>query len=108
MKSLSRTFVLRPEPNEVWTALVHRFGLPGLPEWADPMTRVLREEERIRPVDSIGCAAVAVLATGEEVLAWMRDGVSHNDLSFPPSNGPVRWGNEILVAALSPASESLQ
>ena len=29
LKSLSRTYVLRPEPNEVWSALVHRFGLPG-------------------------------------------------------------------------------
>ena len=34
LKSLSRTYVLRPEPNDVWSALVHRFGLPGLPDWA--------------------------------------------------------------------------
>jgi hypothetical protein len=30
LKSLSRTFVLRPEPSVVWNALVHRFGLPGV------------------------------------------------------------------------------
>jgi hypothetical protein len=31
LKSLSRTIVLRLEPTEVWTALMHRFGLPGFP-----------------------------------------------------------------------------
>jgi hypothetical protein len=47
VKSLSRTFVLRPEPTEVWTALVHRFGLPGLPEWAKGMTHLLVAKGRI-------------------------------------------------------------
>jgi hypothetical protein len=41
LKSLSRTFVLRPEPTEVWTALVHRFGLPGLPQWAEAVIQML-------------------------------------------------------------------
>jgi hypothetical protein len=71
LKSLSRTFVLRPEPNEVWTALVHRFGLPGLPEWAGVMMGVLRENERIAPADCIGCNAAVICATCEELLEWM-------------------------------------
>jgi len=108
MKSLSRTFVLRPEPNEVWTALVHRFGLPGLPEWADPMMRVLREEERIRPVDNIGCPAAVILATGVELLKGMGEAVGRGELSFPRSNGPTRWKNGTLTEALRPDFGAMQ
>jgi len=108
MKSLSRTFVLRPEPLEIWTALVHRFGLPGMPEWAEPMTRILEKETRIEPVDSVGCPAAVISATCEELLEWMGSGVGRADLSFPEANGPVRWFNGTLVEALQPESELIQ
>jgi len=107
MKSLSRTFVLRSEPHEVWTALVHRFGLPGLPEWAEVMMQVLRKEKRIVPVDSIGCSAVLITATCEEVLGWMEVAVGRGELSFPASNGPVRWSNGMLAEALRPELEPM-
>ncbi len=100
MKSLSRTFVLRPEPNEVWAALVHRFGLPGLPDWADDMMRVLGENDRIMPVDSIGCSAVVISATSEELLEWMGDGTARGELSFPETNGPIRWSGTLLPEVL--------
>jgi len=102
MKSLSRTFVLRPEPTEVWTALVHRFGLPGLPEWAEPMAMILENEKRIVPVDSIGCSAVVISATCEGLLEWMGGGVGRGELSFPEINGPIRWFNGTLSECLRP------
>jgi hypothetical protein len=105
LKSLSRTFVLRPEPTEVWTALVHRFGLPGLPEWAEGMIRALQENGRIAPMDSIGCSAAVVNATCEELLEWMGVGVRRGELSFPDSNGSIRWSNGTLVEALQPRLE---
>ena len=108
MKSLSRTFVLRPEPNEVWTALVHRFGLPGLPEWAEEMTQILRENDRVRSVDSIGCSSAVISATCDELLEWIGDGVGRGKLSFPEANGPIRWFNGTLVEALRPESELMQ
>jgi|SRR5579872_4627112 len=108
MKSLSRTYVLRREPTEVWTALVHRFGLPGLPEWAEPMTKILEKEKRIVPVDSIGCSAVMITATCEEVLGWMEVAVGRGELSFPDSNGPVRWSNGTLGEALRPEMWPMQ
>jgi hypothetical protein len=108
MKSLSRTFVLRPEPTQVWTALVHRFGLPGLPEWAERMMHLLTEMGRITPVDSIGCSAVVISATCEELLEWMEAGVAQRELAFPESNGPVRWSNGTLADALRPALELMQ
>jgi hypothetical protein len=108
MKSLSRTFVLRPEPTEIWTALVHRFGLPGLPRWAGRMMQLLLEKGRITPVDSIGCSAVVISATCEELLECMGSGVGRGDLLFPEANGPIRWFNGTLVGALQPESELVQ
>jgi hypothetical protein len=108
MKSLSRTIVLRPEPNEVWTALVHRYGLPGLPEWAEYMMRVLRKNDRVKTVDSIGCSAAVVLATAEELLEWMGSGVAREELPFPESNGPVRWSSGTFAEVLRPESQSMQ
>lgn len=108
LKSLSRTFVLRPEPNEVWTALVHRFGLPGLPQWAEAMIRVLQANGRIVPVDGIGCSAAVVNATCEELLDWMEAGVGRGELSFPESNGPIAWLNGMLNEALRPGLELMR
>lgn len=100
MKSLSRTFVLRPEPAEIWTVLVHRFGLPGLPEWAEEVTRILQENGRIRSVDSIGCSAAAISATGDELLGWLEVGVRGSVLTFPEVNGPIRWRGGDLPKAI--------
>jgi hypothetical protein len=107
MKSLSRTFVLRPEPNEVWAALVHRFGLPGLPDWAEAMVRVLKENGRITPVDSIGCSATVISATSEELLEWMGDRTAQGELSFPETNGPNPWSSALIAEVLRPAPETL-
>jgi len=103
LKSLSRTFVLRPEPNEVWMALVHRFGLPGLPGWAGAMFRVLKENGRITPVDSIGCSAAVISATSEELVEWTGKGVAKGDFPFPETNGPIRWLGGMLPEILRPA-----
>ena len=108
LKSLSRTFVLRPEPTEVWTALVHRFGLPGLPEWAKGMTHLLVARGRITPVDTIGCSAVVISATCDELLEWMGSGVGGGELSFPESNGPIRWSNGTFADTLELDSELIQ
>ncbi len=108
LKSLSRMFVLRPEPTEVWAALMHRFGLPGLPEWAAEMMRVLQENGRITLVDSIGCTAAVITATCEELLEWMEAGVKRGELTFPESNGPVRWSNGTLAEALRPGVELMR
>lgn len=108
LKSLSRMFVLRPEPTEVWAALMHRFGLPGLPKWAERVMQLLVEKERIARVDSIGCSAVVITASCEELLGWMEIAVGRGELSFPDSNGPVRWSNGILAEALRPELESMQ
>jgi len=105
LKSLSRTFVLRPEPTEIWSALVHRFGLPGLPEWAEWVAALLKEKDRIAPVDSIGCSAAVISATSEELLEWMGLGVVRGRLPFPETSGSVRWPCTVLPETLRSSVE---
>lgn len=100
MKSLSRTFVLRPEPNEVWRALVHRYGLPGLPTWAERMMQLLLEKGRITRADSIGCSAAVIAATSKELLEWMGNGVAQGNLPFPETNDSIRWSGRMLPEIL--------
>jgi len=71
-----------------------------MPEWAEEIVRILRENGRVQPVDSIGCSAVEISATGEELLDWMGAGVGRGEISFPASNGPIRWANETIAEAL--------
>jgi len=106
MKSLAKTFLLRPDPQEVWTALVHRLGLPGVPEWAEAMVRVLEDQKRITPLEGIGCAPVLVSASADEILEWMESGVAHGTLRFPEENGPVKWPNKPLAEVLRPIEEN--
>lgn len=102
LKSLSRAFALRPDAREIWTSLVHRHGLPGLPEWAEAMKRVLEENNRITPLDGIGCSPALITASTEEILDWMKAGVENGELAFPEKNGPVSWPCTSLREVLLP------
>ena len=106
LMSLSRTFVLRPEPSEIWSALVHRFGLPGLPQWAGAIAVLLMEQGRIAPVNSIGCSAAVISATGEELLEWLGQGVERGELQFPEENGPIGWPGTMLLETLQTGIEA--
>jgi len=66
-------------------------GLPAEPSWADHILDVVEAEERIKPLDGIGCQPVLISATTEEVLGWIGDGLRSQVLSFPQKNGPIVW-----------------
>jgi hypothetical protein len=100
LNSLSRTFPLRPDATEAWTAIVHRLGLPAIPDWAEAMMRVLAENNRITPLEGIGCSPVVVSASIEEVLKWMEAGVARGELRFQEKNGSVLWPAGSLSDAL--------
>lgn len=53
--------------------------------------RILRKNERVASVNSIGCSAAEVRTTSEELLEWMGMDVFRGDLSFRETNGPIRW-----------------
>jgi hypothetical protein len=51
----------------------------------------LEAEERIKPLDGIGCRPVLISATTEEVLEWIGEGLRREALSFPRKNDPIVW-----------------
>jgi hypothetical protein len=108
LKSLSRTFALRPKPQEIWTNLVHWHGLPALPEWAEVMIRALEEHNRISPLDGIGCFPVMITASAEELLEWLEAGVRGGELPFPEKNGPIRWPRTSLCDVLRPQTDEIE
>jgi hypothetical protein len=108
LKSLSRTFALRPEPQEVWMNLVHRHGLPALPDWAGVIVRVLEVHNRIMPLDGIGCCPVIITASTDELLEWLEAGVRGGELVFPDKNGPIRWPRTSLCEVLRPQADVIE
>jgi hypothetical protein len=104
--SMSRTYVLRFDPVDAWTAMVQRLGLPAVPEWAEYMMEILKKNDRIKELDSIGCLPMVVSAGTEEVLQWMEAGVVAGDLRFPEKNGPIRWPCVPLSEVLRPSIDT--
>jgi hypothetical protein len=103
MGSMSHTYVPRFDPVDAWTAMVQRLGLPAVPEWAGYMMEIVKKNDRIKELDSIGCLPVVLSATTEEVLQWMEAGVVAGDLRFPEKNGPIRWPCVPLSEVLRPS-----
>lgn len=105
MTFLAKAFFLRDDPHEVWTALVHRLGLPAVPDWAEKMVEILKDQNRITPLEGIGCAPILVSASAEEILGWMEAGVAHGTLRFPEVNAPIHWPNKPLAEVLGPIED---
>jgi hypothetical protein len=88
---VGRTILLGYQRDQAWATLVSFLGLPAEPSWDEHVLGVVETEERIKPLDGIGCQPVLISATTEEVLAWIGNGLRSNALSFPQKNGPVIW-----------------
>ena len=90
---VGRTILLGYQRDQAWATLVSFLGLPAEPSWAEHVLGVVEAEERIKPLDGIGCQPVLISATTEEVLEWIGDGLKNQTLSFPKTNGPIIWPN---------------
>jgi len=88
---VGRTILLGYQRDQAWATLVSFLGLPAEPSWAEHILGVIEAEERIKPLDGIGCQPVLISATTVEVLEWMGDGLRSRVLSFPERNGPISW-----------------
>ena len=89
--SLNRTYSLSNSPEAVWSTVVHRLGIPAVPEWARRMSELFEEKERITVPDCIGYKALVVTATVEEVLQWLEELILQDELRLPDKNGPIVW-----------------
>jgi hypothetical protein len=90
---MGRTILLGYQRDQAWATLVSFLGLPAEPSWAEHVFGVVEAEERIKPLDGIGCQPVLISATTEEVLEWIGEGLKNQTLSFPKTNGPIIWPN---------------
>lgn len=104
LRSLDQTYAISSDKLSVWTAVVHRLGLPATPEWAEPMMELLRIAERIGRPECIGCFPVVVKASGEELLKWMEAAIVNGIIQLPDKNGPIVWPNVELRDGLCPKS----
>lgn len=79
-------YALNDEPQIVWNTLVHSFGLPASPEWADWIYVQLTREKKISPLDCHGLSMVAIQATRDDMLRLIKRGVRIGCLPFPETN----------------------
>ena len=87
---------------------MHRLGLPAVPEWAEEMVRILEDQNRITPLEGIGCAPILVSASAEEILEWMESCVALGTLRFPEKNGPIQWPNKSVAEVLQPTDQNAE
>jgi hypothetical protein len=88
---VGRTILLGYQRDQAWATLVSFLGLPAEPSWFEYVLGVVEVEERIKPLDGIGCQPVLISATTEEMLTWVGEGLRSNFLHFPENNGPIVW-----------------
>jgi hypothetical protein len=98
---VGRTILLGYQRDQAWATLVSFLGLPAEPSWAEHILGVVETEERIKPLDGIGCQPVLISATTEEVLELIGDGLRSKALSFPQKNGPIIWPNRSWQQVMS-------
>ena len=98
---VGRTILLGYQRDQAWATLVSFLGLPAEPSWAEHVLDVVESEERIKPLDGIGCQPVLISATTEEVLEWIGNGLRSKALSFPQKNGPIIWPNRSWQQVMS-------
>jgi hypothetical protein len=104
---VGRTILLQYQRDQAWASLVSFLGLPGEPSWAAYVLGVVEAEERIKPLDGIGCQPELISATTEEVLEWIGTGLGSKALAFPEMNGPIVWPQCALTVSLSPFPAAL-
>jgi hypothetical protein len=98
---VGRTILFGYQRDQAWATLVSFLGLPAEPSWAEHVLGVVETEERIKPLDGIGCQPVLISATTEEVLELIGDGLRSKALSFPQKNGPIIWPNRSWQQVMS-------
>ena len=86
-----KTYLLNYERALAWSTLVSFLGLPADPRWGEWVLDWLDRENKIQPVEGIGCEPVLIAATRDEVLQVLTNGLKKDALDFPERNGPILW-----------------
>jgi hypothetical protein len=102
--SNGKTILASSSPEFVWTSLAHVHGLPGVPEWAEWFHKKLAMHQAIIPLLGVGCAPVLIKGKKEQFLAWLKEGVESESLSFPERSGPIQWPRLTLSTVVAQAA----
>jgi hypothetical protein len=86
-----KTYLLNYERSLAWSTLVSFLGLPADPRWSKWLLDWLEHDDKVHPVQGIGCEPVVVAATRDELLQAVAKGLQEGALSFPNENGPILW-----------------
>ena len=89
--AVGKTYLLNYERTLAWSTLVSFLGLPADPRWSGWTLDWLDRENKIQPVEGIGCEPVVITATREELLEAVSSGLRDEALCFPSENGPILW-----------------
>jgi hypothetical protein len=86
-----RTILCDDDPTFVLYRIAQRYGLPVVPEWATWFNEELTRRGMIQPIVGVGCSPVLVRGTKKLLLKWIGRALRQKRITFPESNGPVRW-----------------
>jgi len=75
-------------------------GLPADPRWNGWLLDWLKCENKLLPVQGIGCEPVAIAATRDELFQAVAKGLQEGALCFPKENGPILWPTFRMLDAL--------
>jgi hypothetical protein len=68
--SSGKTLLASSDKRFVWASIAHIYGVPGMPEWGDP---------------------VIVKGKKEQFLNWLSWGVESGAIRFPTESASIRW-----------------
>ena len=91
-----KTLLAGSDSQFVWASIADRYGIPGMPEWAEWFAGELRTHRAIVPALGIGCNPVIVSGDKEQFLDWLSWGVESDAIRFPADNSSVRWPSPSL------------
>jgi len=88
-----RTILCDDDPTFVLYRIAQRYGLPVVPEWATWFNGELTRRGMIQPIVGLGCCPALVRGSKKVFLKWIGRGLRQKRITFPESNGPVRWSS---------------
>ena len=106
-----RTILCDDDPTFTLYRIAQRYGLPVVPEWATWFKDELTKRGMIQPIIGLGCSPVLVRGSKKVYLEWIGRALRQKRVTFPDSNGPVRWNLDksfFQVSEIGREGESVQ
>lgn len=87
----ARTVLCDDDPVFVLYRTAQRYGLPGVPEWAQWFKRELHQRKAISPLLGLGCSPVLVKGSKGTFLKWIARALRQGLIRIPERNDLLSW-----------------